>query len=163
MSDEPNTMTERLARLELAIAAISAGDRPHANNDAGPRPVPASRAPRPALPATNPDLIEALIAARKLRTKYFDQDLFFDPAWSILIDLYQADLAGRKLCVSSVCYGSGAAETTALRYIRELERRGLIERMPDARDKRRAFLRLTPPAREKLAQYFGEVRRNFAA
>ncbi|HEY6964926.1 MAG TPA: hypothetical protein VI407_06890 [Erythrobacter sp.] len=169
MCDETNMMSERLARLETALAAMSGGALPCANDTAtGPRAelrgVPAPEtATAAALPASTPGLIEALIAARRLRTKYFDQDLFFDPAWSILIDLYQAELQGKQLCVSAVCYGSGVAETTALRYIGVLEQRGLIARVADPKDKRRAFLKLTQPARDKLARYFGEVRRNWAA
>ncbi len=102
-------------------------------------------------------LIDALVAARRHRTKYFDHDLFFDPVWSILIDLYRAELTGQQLCVSSVCYGSGVAETTALRYIRVLEFRGLVERMPDPRDRRRSFLGLNRAAFEKLDTYFSDV------
>jgi DNA-binding MarR family transcriptional regulator len=170
MCDEANRMSERLARLEVALEAMAASDRPCARDGGTSRHGGEIRvvkakdaAPAASPPATAPQMIEALIGARKLRTKYFDQDLFFDPAWAILIDLYQAELVGKKLCVSAVCYGSGVAETTALRYIGVLEQRGLIQRVPDPKDKRRAFLKLTQSAQDKLVSYFGEVRRNWAA
>lgn len=163
-------MSERLARLELALEAMAAADKARvaapgaaARGESVPVAGANDSAAGMPLPETNPGLIVAVIAARKLRNKYFDRDLFFDPAWSILIDLYHAELSGQQLSVSAVCYGSGVAETTALRYIGVLEQRSLIERVPDPKDKRRAFLRLTPSAHEKLGKYFGEVRRNWAA
>ena len=101
--------------------------------------------------------VEASIAARKCRLKYFDTDFFFDPVWAIMIDLYRAELKGERLSVSSACYGSGVAQTTALRYVAMLEDRGYVERVPDENDKRRAFLRLTGSARDRLENYFGHL------
>ncbi len=103
------------------------------------------------------EMVEAMISIRALRDRYFECDLFFDPAWSMLIDLYRAELKGQRLSVTSVCIGSGVAGTTALRYVRALENRGYVSRMPDPDDKRRAFIQLTAMARRKLDDYFGKV------
>lgn len=103
------------------------------------------------------EMVEAMISIRGLRDRFFESDLFFDPAWSMLIDLYRAELKGQRLSVTSVCIASGVAGTTALRYVSALEDRGYLTRLPDAKDKRRAFVALTPKAREKLDAYFTKV------
>jgi DNA-binding MarR family transcriptional regulator len=116
-----------------------------------------------AAPASQAQLIEVLIASRQLRSRFFDEDLFFDPAWSILIDLYRADLQGANLSVSAVCIGSGVPETTALRYIRLMEQRGLLQRIADQNDRRRFFIKLSPDAFDKLSRYFDKVRVHWVA
>jgi hypothetical protein len=103
------------------------------------------------------EMVEAMISIRSLRDRYFEGDLFFDPAWSMLIDLYRADLKRQMLSITSVCVGSGVPESTALRYVRALEDRGYARRAPDPQDKRRVFLHLTAKAREKLDAYFERV------
>lgn len=103
------------------------------------------------------DIVEAMISIRFLRDRFFERDLFFDPTWSMLIDLYRAELKGKQLSVTSVCIGSRVADTTALRYIKLLEERGYVYRVPDPNDKRRVFLRLTGEAIERMRSYFGSV------
>lgn len=102
-------------------------------------------------------LVDATMESRDARAKHFDHDLFFDPAWSMLLDLYRSELRGERICVSSLCIGSGVPATTALRYLRVLESRGYVERTPDQSDKRRSFLALSPQTSENLAAYFGNV------
>lgn len=102
--------------------------------------------------------VKTLIRTRRMRATYFEEDLFFDPTWSMLIDMYHSKLNGERLSVSDVCLGSGVASTTALRYIALLEERGYVERVADPKDKRRVFLHLTPTAVTRLRGYFGSVR-----
>lgn len=166
MCDDAKHLSERLERLERVIEALSTGDAAAPVHDEGSSGASKSARARREVRATagtaEPDTVHAIATARKLRLRYFDHDLFFDPAWAILIDLYQTRLRGQRLSVSAVCYGSGVSETTALRYIGVLEQRGYIERVSDETDKRRAFLRLTASAHDKLTRYFAEVRKNWA-
>jgi hypothetical protein len=43
-----------------------------------------------------------------MRARYFKRELFKDPAWDILLDLYVARADGRGISVSSACIASGA-------------------------------------------------------
>lgn len=104
--------------------------------------------------------VDSLLAARKARLKFFDADLFFDPAWAMLLDLYRSDLKGTTLSVSSLCLGSGVPSTTALRYVRTLEKRGFVERIADELDKRRIFVTMTDKARDAMNAYVQTVIQN---
>ena len=72
----------------------------------------------------------------------------------MLLELYDADFTGRRISVSSLCFASGVPQTTALRWIKVLEREGQIKRTPDPRDGRRYFVELTESARTALDRTF---------
>jgi DNA-binding MarR family transcriptional regulator len=66
----------------------------------------------------------------------------------MLADLFVAHQQERTVSVSSLCIASGAAPTTALRQIGQLEARGLVTRREDERDRRRTWVSPTPRALE---------------
>lgn len=104
--------------------------------------------------------LDSMLAARKARLKFFESDLFFDPTWAMLLDLYRSDLTGAELSVSSLCIGSGVPSTTALRYLQLIEERGYVERSADKSDKRRTFVRLTSKGRGAMSSYIELTHRN---
>jgi DNA-binding MarR family transcriptional regulator len=73
-----------------------------------------------------------------------------DPGWLVLLSLYGADARGERLCLSSLCRSAGVSVTTAFRCILRLEDLGLVQRVPDPRDRRRAWVELSAPGREAL-------------
>ena len=82
--------------------------------------------------------------SRRERDQYLDADLFGEPAWDILLDLFIAQIEGRPMGVQATCFGAGVPPTTALRYVKTLEEeRRLIEREAHPTDRRVFFLRLT--------------------
>lgn len=70
-------------------------------------------------------------------------DLFHDPAWDILLDLFAASAEGKAVSVSSACIAAAAPPTTALRYINHLQREGYLMRYRRGADKRIIFVSLT--------------------
>lgn len=80
---------------------------------------------------------------RKMRSQYFPTELFSDPCWEMLLDLYDAQLGRAEVTVTSLGAASGVPLTTALRRMEQLLAHGLIERVGDADDKRRTIVRLT--------------------
>lgn len=82
-------------------------------------------------------------AIRRRRDRHLPGDLFGEPTWDILLDLYVATREGRPVPTTSACIGANVPPTTALRWLRILEARGLVEREEDGRDGRRTFVRLS--------------------
>jgi hypothetical protein len=81
---------------------------------------------------------------RRRREQVFgDATLFGEPAWDILLDLFVASRHQKRIAVTSACIGSAVPATTALRWIKILEERGLIEREVDEIDARRIFVRIS--------------------
>lgn len=123
-----------------------------AGEDGSERLIRASRTPAP-----DPRLVRRIIRQRKLRGKFFDPSLFADPAWDMLLDLTAARAEHLRVSVTSLCIASGVPPTTALRWIGQLTEAGLVERVEDETDRRRAFIALTDKAAEGMARFFAEI------
>jgi DNA-binding MarR family transcriptional regulator len=98
---------------------------------------------------------QALYDLRRARDTFFGRnaDLFSEPAWDILLDLFIAHERGIRVSVGSACIGACVSQSTGLRWIATLEHRGLVKRESDALDGRRTFVSLTPEARVTLVSY----------
>lgn len=94
---------------------------------------------------------------RRREILFKDEDLFGEPAWDILLDLFIADVQGRPAGVSSACMGAAVPSTTALRWLSVLEHKGLIARELDPYDRRRTYVRITPAAYSKMSEYLTGV------
>lgn len=116
--------------------------------------IPASRLPDQ--PVTEQD-IRAILKLRRNREQFFDGELFADPAWDILLELYAARLGQLRTSVGSLCLGAAVPATTALRWISMLESKGLIERKADPLDGRRFHLSLSTSGLDAMANYFKTV------
>ncbi|MXP24475.1 winged helix DNA-binding protein [Altererythrobacter indicus] len=113
------------------------------------------RSTRPPLP--DPRLVRQIIRQRQLRGRFFDSDLFADPAWDILLDLTAARAEHSRVSVTSLCIASGVPPTTALRWISQMTEAELLQRVEDETDRRRAFIVLTDKAADAMAHYFHQV------
>jgi hypothetical protein len=104
--------------------------------------------------------LESTYRDRRRRDRIFeDPTLFGEPAWDMLLDLTVSELSGRKLSVTSACIGACVPSTTALRWLSVLEQRGLVQRENDARDGRRAFIRISPDGFRKMIAWLSEPQR----
>lgn len=101
--------------------------------------------------------VRGLINGRKARSKFFEEDLFCDPVWDIMLDLLAARLEHRSVSVKSLCIAAGVAPTTALRWINTLAERGLLERKSDPSDGRRVCIELTETAEERLRRCLSTI------
>lgn len=91
---------------------------------------------------------------RRARRKFISEDLFGEPAWDILLDLYRARLQDKMITITSACIAADVPQTTALRWIGALEQTGLIERVQNPQDQRSSWLRLSDLAMKSLNGYF---------
>ena len=105
-------------------------------------------------PANRKATLQSLRAVRTVRSRYFPSELFSDPCWEMLLDLYDCVLTGQEVSVTSLAATSGVPATTAWRRISALQAHGLIERIEDRDDKRRSFVRLTKTGRAAVESFF---------
>lgn len=99
-------------------------------------------------------LLRNEVSKRNLRRKYFPSELFSEPGWNILLDMYDSLLRDRAVCVTDACIASQSPPTTALRWLQRLEELGLVERRPSTSDSRVTYLSLSEQAVQSLREYF---------
>jgi len=144
LSDEVSRIAATLARLSVA-PGTAAAERPERAAQGGEGP------------AVSIDTVRQVIRARRLRARFFDEELFADPAWDMLLDLLQAEIAQHRVPVSSLCIAAAVPATTALRWIKTMTDAGLFKRRADPHDGRRVFVELSASASETMRRYFAEV------
>ena len=92
---------------------------------------------------------------RRRRARIFgNNDLFGEPSWDIMLDLFIAGERKKLVSVTSACIGADVPTTTALRWLTILEKRGLVVRQIDGQDARRVLVSLTDKARDVMIAYF---------
>ena len=142
-------LSEEVSRIASTLARLSSG------------PVMSRPALEPMtgtdLPPLSADTVRNVIRARRLRARFFSEELFADPAWDMLLDLLQAEIAQLRVPVSSLCIAAAVPATTALRWLKTLVSQGLFVRRADPHDGRRVFVELAPEASQALRRYFAEV------
>lgn len=106
-----------------------------------------------------PSFVRSILRARRLRDQYLGHDLFADPAWDILLDLFAARLEQSSVAVSSLCIAAAVPPTTALRWIKLLTDLGLLVRAADPHDGRRVYIELSPQTAAALAAYLKAAQR----
>lgn len=144
-------ISDEVRRIATSLARLSAQQDwalPANNNDA---------------PAPNVSLqtVRSFIRARRLRGRYFEEALFADPAWDMMLDLFEAELSFRRVAVSSLCIGAAVPATTALRWIGVMAEKGLLVRHNDPLDRRRAFVELSADASAAMRRFFAEAINDF--
>jgi DNA-binding transcriptional ArsR family regulator len=168
LTEQVGEIAQRLERLSGARPVVSGEDKafyfesPRRRFDGAPENGDERlvRQPRPPLP--DPRLVRRIIRQRQLRARFFDGELFADPAWDMLLDLTAARVEHTRVSVTSLCIASGVPPTTALRWIGQLTAAGLVTRVEDETDRRRAFIGLTDAAADAMARYFAEIGRSAA-
>lgn len=81
-------------------------------------------------------------------------ELFGEPAWDMLIDLFIQQCQGIAVSTSALGIGSGRPSSSGLRLVQKLCDANLIEKFADPDDARRQFVRLNPDLAWKLQAYF---------
>lgn len=141
LSDEVSRIASTLARLSSAPVLQSVS----------------IEAPGIEVPAVPAETVRGVIRARRLRARHFSEELFADPAWDMLLDLLQAEIAQLRVPVSSLCIAAAVPATTALRWLKTMVSQGIFVRRADPHDGRRVFVELAPEASQALRRYFAEI------
>ena len=142
LSDEVSRIAATLARLSTGPSEVARHIEPAKGDYA---------------PAISVETVRAVIRARRLRSRYFPEELFADPAWDMLLDLLQAEIAHLRVPVSSLCIAAAVPATTALRWLKAMTSQGLFVRRADPHDGRRVFVELAPDTSQTLRRYFADA------
>ncbi|HET7576581.1 MAG TPA: MarR family transcriptional regulator [Sphingomicrobium sp.] len=142
-------LSDEVGRIAATLARLSAGP-------AASRPV-AEPAGSGVAPEVSADSVRSVIRARRLRARFFPEELFADPAWDMLLDLLQAEIAQLRVPVSSLCIAAAVPATTALRWLKTMAQQGVFVRRADPHDGRRVFVELAPDSSRAMRLYFAEV------
>jgi DNA-binding MarR family transcriptional regulator len=134
------------------ILPLQADAQPTIGESRDPRDVAGPIADK--VPETAERSVTLAIEDRKRRGTIFPAELFADPAWDILLELYRAELRQCRVPVSRLCTASQVPATTALRWLNTLEAEGLLARGADPFDRRRVYIRLTSTGSMAMAWYF---------
>ncbi|HET9459336.1 MAG TPA: MarR family transcriptional regulator [Sphingomicrobium sp.] len=153
---------ERLRQLSDEVGRIAATLARLSTVPVGPEPekVKPEVDTAPEVPV---ELVRSVIRARRLRGRYFSEDLFADPAWDMLLDLLQAEIAQLRVPVSSLCIAAAVPATTALRWLKSMTDKGIFVRRADPHDGRRVFVELSRESSLAMRRYFAEVGRTAVA
>lgn len=151
MSDERlEELTIQLAKVSESLEKLLATDSYLIIHGASSTTSTKALPPRKALLRA----AEGIYQRRRWRSLLFENaELFGEPAWDILLDLYIAELRDRRVSVTDACIGSGVPSTTALRWVMLLERAGLVIRKKDPLDARRAYLELSRSCHAKMEEF----------
>ncbi len=141
-------LSDEMGRIAATLARLSTGP--------GSPAVKPSETTSPS-PDVEAETVRAVIRARRLRARFFSEELFADPAWDMLLDLLQAEIAQLRVPVSSLCIAAAVPATTALRWIKTMTEQGLFVRRADPHDGRRVFVELAPAASDAMRRYFADV------
>ena len=148
-SERLRQLSDEVSRIATTLARLSTGP------DASQRPAPV--VPLGEVPQISAEIVRKVIRARRLRSRFFEEDMFADPAWDMLLDLLQAEIAQLRVPVSSLCIAAAVPATTALRWLKTMTDKGIFVRRADPHDGRRVFVELAPDASAAMRRYFAEV------
>jgi hypothetical protein len=148
-ADRLRQLSEEVSRIASTLARLSVGprgqtrvsERPSAND----------------VPPLSVETVRSVINARRVRSRYFREELFADPAWDMMLDLLQAEIAQHRVAVSSLCIAAAVPATTALRWLKTMVSQGIFLRRADPHDGRRVFVELAPEASNALRRYLAEI------
>lgn len=95
---------------------------------------------------------------RNVRPRFLGgEDLFGEPAWDILLDIFIRQTLDEKISVPKVGIVDQTPATTTLRWFLVLEENGLIAQEPDPDKKDQVLLRFTPTGYEAMLRYFEAI------
>lgn len=106
------------------------------------------------------DHILSILAGRRGREAAIGRELFSDPAWDILLELFAAHLGKRGMLVQELARSIDIPESTVVRWIRVLGERGLVTSVSERGERERASIELSVQGlavMRRLVSYWGSA------
>lgn len=114
---------------------------------------PAERAPNRQL------ILRHLVLARNERVSQVDAGEISDIAWHMLLETALGEECSQPVSITNLCMSTGAPINTALRHLGNLDRHGLVNRVPGPEDKRTTFVHLSPAGLKLVDDFLGRFAR----
>jgi DNA-binding MarR family transcriptional regulator len=108
-------------------------------------------------PSDLTNLATDIFTARRRRLRFFEEEMFGEPAWDMLLALYINNRSGEVFTVSRLLQFAQSPPTSALRWLNYLERKGLVRRDSHPNDGRSSLIRLTAKGLDALNSYLYET------
>lgn len=101
--------------------------------------------------------VRQMIALRRTRYEYFDSRSFGEPAWDILLVLYEASFIGRPLSIAEVGRRTNIKPTSMSRWVETLVEWDLTCRIADRHDRRTSRLALTNLGSSRMKAFVDHI------
>ena len=96
-----------------------------------------------------------LIALRKQREKLMGTDLFGEPAWDMLLDLFVQRVDSQRVSTTSAVIAGRVPNSTGLRHLNNLVRRGLVNQNAANHDLRIQYVSLSESCYQQMLELLG--------
>jgi DNA-binding MarR family transcriptional regulator len=106
------------------------------------------------------DHVLSILSGRRGREAALGRELFSDPAWDILLELYAARLGERRMTLRELARSINIPESTTARWISVLSDRGLVITSNERRETVEASIELSAQGlavMKRLVGYWGSA------
>lgn len=97
---------------------------------------------------------DAIDIANKKETKSSNITILF---WGIIYFVAEGNFRGAKVSVSDIYLSLGVSKSTAIRCVAQLEDLGILEKVRDSNDRRRAVITLTGKFRNEFVDFLDKM------
>ena len=116
------------------------------------RPLPSARV------ETAVETARRAFEERRARANFVGiEDMYGEPAWDILLDLFIRQADEEKVTVEIASVHADMPATTTIRWLNVLELNGLIMSQVDPADAKRQLIHLTPEGYEGMVRYLETI------
>jgi DNA-binding MarR family transcriptional regulator len=98
------------------------------------------------------DHVVSILILRRARDDLFGSTLFAEPAWDILLELFAAQLGGRRMSLRDIAVAIKVPESIAARWIAALADRGLVSSRIDLDQPALSWIGLTDKGAAQMKQ-----------
>jgi DNA-binding MarR family transcriptional regulator len=102
-------------------------------------------------------MARSIADARRKLGAYLEAALFANPGMDIMLFLFAEGLHGATVTTNACCAAAGVPRTTALRWIKLLQDRGLVLGSDDVSDRRVTMLALSASGRDTIRNWLTEI------
>ena len=101
-------------------------------------------------------IASSIYRSRKFRANYFGAELFAEPAWDMLLDLFINRIRGARVSTTSLCLAAGVPQATGLRWIETLAQHELVRRFRAPDDARLKLVEITTKGFQLMRRFVSE-------